>query len=56
MNETALTRRVRVSFFHTYCSTVHDQSHFSGLVDVTSEGDAGTHVPMAAMVRSSSES
>lgn len=45
-----------VCFLHTYCSTVHDESHLSGLVDVTSEGDARTDTPVAAVVCSSSES
>lgn len=43
-------------FCHTYSATVHDQSHFSWLVDVTSEGDARTNTPMTAVVRSTSES
>lgn len=45
-----------VCLFGTYCSTIHDQSHLSGLVDVTPEGDARTDTPVAAVVRSSSKS
>lgn len=45
-----------VCLFGTYCSTIHDQSHLSRLVDVTSEGDARTDTPVAAVVRSSSKS
>lgn len=44
------------SFCQTYRSTVHDQSHLSGLVDVAPEGDAWPHAAMAAVVRSAAES
>lgn len=37
---------------HAYRPSIHDQSHLSGLVDVTSEGDAGAGPPLAAVVRS----
>lgn len=43
-------------FCHTYGTTVHDQSHLSGLVDVAPESDARTHTPMAAVICSTSES
>lgn len=33
-----------------YCSSIHDQSHLGGLVDVTSEGDARARTPLAAVV------
>lgn len=42
------THRMYISF--TYCPTVHYQRHLSGLVDLTSESDARTDAPMAAVV------
>lgn len=37
---------------HAYCPSIHDQSHLGGLVDMSSEGDAGARTPLAAVVRS----
>lgn len=50
-----LLKQMRHTHIHTYCSTIHDQCHLSGLVDVAPEGYAGTHAPLAAVVRSASE-
>lgn len=41
--------------FCTYSAAVHDQSHLSGLVHLTPEGDARTGSAVAAVVGSASE-